>query len=191
MGVYGQGTTTLSYPAGKAVSRRAPWIIPRINSDRLPAPATKTNSTDCLGAPLRVGSAWAIFWPPPGCACTGLPAHWVPRWASPDRQMWGWGLPTPRAVRDTSRRPGLYLGSQFVLCALQLELWPDGNQLRYPLMGFRGPSRPRPAFFSSADSSHQLAIPVWGCILGLIRQSPCHREEPAPAPPQPGQALRS
>lgn len=42
-------------------------------------------------------------------------------------------------------------------------------------------SRPRPAIFGSADSSHQLVIPVWGCILGLIRQSPGHREEPAPS----------
>lgn len=46
--------------------------------------------------------------------------------------------------------------------------------------GLQG-SRPRPAFLGSADYSHQLAIPVWGCILWLIRQSPCHREEPAPS----------
>lgn len=49
-----------------------------------------------------------------------------------------------------------------------------------PTDGVQG-SRPRPTFFSSADYSHQWAIPVWGCILWLIRQSPCHREEPAPS----------
>ena len=47
-------------------------------------------------------------------------------------------------------------------------------------MGFRGPGLGQ-LFSSSAHSSHQLAIPAWGCILGLIRQSPCHREEPAPS----------
>lgn len=118
IGVCGRDTTALGYLAGRAASREPCGRVPG-NSDCLPALATKPNSDRlCLGAP----SSWAL-WPPPGCACPGLPANSCLPTRSMGGPLWTSGYgdrkspppPDPQAtVRDTNPRAGLVLSVQAV-----------------------------------------------------------------------------
>lgn len=120
-------------------------------------------------------------------SCQQLPVHRVLGWASLGSQIGRRNSPSLLTHRPQSETPAqglasLSLGRQFVLYTPQLTLQTGAMDWRSPAEAptkvVQG-SRPRPAILDSAEACHQLFIPVWGCILELIRQSPCRREEPA------------
>lgn len=123
--------------------------LERTVSTHLPRPPSPTPVDRLgLGAPLRLGSAWTTFWPPPGCACLGLPANSCLPSGRLGGPLWRCGCggrkspppPDPQAT-DTSPRAGLIL-SGHPLCVLQLTLQlepcPRGHQLRGPPVALRG-----------------------------------------------------
>lgn len=123
-------------------------------TNSLPWPPSPT-PTDLLrlGAPLRLGSAWTTFWPPLGCACPGLPANSCLPTRCLNGPLWTGGCggrkSPPPPNPQTSQTPAqglasLCLDRKFVFCALQLEPWTGGHQLRHPVMGFRGPGLGQP-----------------------------------------------
>jgi hypothetical protein len=91
--------------------------------------------------------------------------------------------PNPRAGLTHSER-AVY--SESHLWTLQLVLQPD-DQVRGPPIGLWGPGLGQS--FWVLQTLTTVGHSSRSCILGLIRQSPCHREGPDPssAPPPPTQ----
>lgn len=120
------------------MTTRLPWPPSPIPTDRLG-----------LGGPLKLGSAWTTFWPPPGCACLGLPANSCLPSGRLGGPLWTGGCggrksppPSDPQATDTSPRAGLIF-SRHPLCVpqltlLQLEPCLRGHQLRGPPTAFRG-----------------------------------------------------